>query len=70
MRIVKKLEPAQIGFLAALIVVAFSQVACEQEPDERPFRVLTGTQGCLIEQLTSEAYDEFQFQGTSTLTSL
>ncbi len=65
MRIMKKPKPVQMGFLAALIVVSFSQAACEQEPDEPPFKVLTGTQGCLIEQLTSEAYDEYQFQGVS-----
>ncbi len=64
-RSIKKPKHVQMGFLAVLIVVSLSQVACEQEPDEPLFEVFTGTQGCLIEQITSEAYDEFQVQGVS-----
>ena len=65
MRIMDKFKPAQIGLLTALIVASFGQAACEQEPDEPLFEVLTGTKRCLIERITNEAYDEFQVRGVS-----
>lgn len=61
----KKHTPVQIKLLAALIVASLSQVACEQQRDEPAFEVLIGTKGCVIEKITSEAYDEFYFQGVS-----
>jgi|GEM_PF-3336282 len=65
MRIMNKRIPAQRGFLAALIVASFSLAACEQEADQPLFEVFSGAKGCLIEQITSEAYDEFQVRGVS-----
>ncbi len=51
--------------LLVLLVIPWSLVASPQESAQHPFKTITGTQGCMIEQLTSAAYNEFQHQGVS-----
>ena len=51
--------------LWALLVLPFGLVAGSAEPSKPLFKTLTGTQGCVIEQITNEVYDEFQHHGVS-----
>ena len=48
-----------------LLVVPFGLSGNFDESSPQTFNKLTGTQGCVIEQITSEAYDEFQHRGVS-----
>lgn len=65
MHVMKSCKPVQTSFLVALIIASVSHVASAKPSDEQIFKAFTGTNGCLIEQLTSENYDEFQHQGAS-----
>ncbi len=55
----------KINSLALIVTLSTSLVSCKKQPDEHHFSNFTGTRGCVIEQLTNQPYDEFQFQGVS-----
>ncbi len=51
--------------LLVLLFISLGLAASPKEAPQPPFKTMTGTQGCVIEQLTSEVYNEFQHQGVS-----
>lgn len=53
-------------FFAIIILPTFALAACGDEaPQSQQYLSMQGTTGCLIEQITTEPFDEYQFQGIS-----
>ena len=51
--------------LLLLVVFPLGLFANPKDTSHHAFKTMAGTQGCVIEQITSEAYDEFQHHGVS-----
>lgn len=52
-------------FFAISVLPAFALVACDNPPEKVQYASITGAMGCVIEQITNEPFDEYQFQGAS-----
>lgn len=71
LKIIQKLNLRSIKFdrkrslVVLFLILPFGLVANVPKSNQQLFKTMTGTQGCVIERLTSEAYDEFQHQGVS-----
>lgn len=62
----KKRKRTQAGFVLSIILI-FGSFSCERKAEPEPFQFKTsiGAKGCIIEQLTDEDFDTYQFQGVS-----
>ena len=55
------------GFRLLIVMSVWTSTlwGCQGPTREGPFSVSKGTTGCVMERLTTEAYNEYQFQGVS-----
>ena len=53
----------RVVFLMSILMSIIT--GCQEPAQDGPFAISKGTMGCVLERLTEEVYDEYQFQGVS-----